>query len=137
MATIKSYTDISQSKALAEILSLESADMYYTLEDFVDEDTGDIFSIEKVSLGRPSDKEIGCWSLAALLSVLPNDKHITTTLSRGGWKIEPVEYIDKWFCEYEDEVDENSPSKNFSVSADNPVDACVAMIEKLHELKML
>ena len=29
MATIKSYTDISQSKKLAEILPLESADMTY------------------------------------------------------------------------------------------------------------
>ena len=29
MATIKSYTDIEQSKKLAEILPLESADMGY------------------------------------------------------------------------------------------------------------
>ena len=29
MTTIKSYTDISQSKKLAEILPLESADMYW------------------------------------------------------------------------------------------------------------
>lgn len=29
MATIKSYTDIEQSKKLAQILPLKSADMYY------------------------------------------------------------------------------------------------------------
>ena len=29
METIKSYTDIEQSKKLAEILPLDSADMYY------------------------------------------------------------------------------------------------------------
>ena len=29
MATFKSYTDIEQAKKLAEILPLESADMYY------------------------------------------------------------------------------------------------------------
>lgn len=29
MATIKSYTDLEQSKKLAEILPLESADMHY------------------------------------------------------------------------------------------------------------
>ena len=29
MATIKSYTDINQSEKLAEILPIESADMYY------------------------------------------------------------------------------------------------------------
>lgn len=77
--------------------------------------------------------DIPAWSLAALLGVLPNNKHISTTLSRGGWKIEPVEYIDKWFCEYEDEVD----CKGFTVSADNPVDACYEMIIKLHELNLL
>ena len=30
MTTIKSYTDISQSKKLVEILPIESADMYYS-----------------------------------------------------------------------------------------------------------
>lgn len=29
MATIKAYTDLEQSKKLAEILPVESADMYY------------------------------------------------------------------------------------------------------------
>lgn len=29
MATIKSYTDLEQSKKLAEILPIESADMHY------------------------------------------------------------------------------------------------------------
>ena len=29
MATIKSFTDLQQSKKLAEILPIESADMYY------------------------------------------------------------------------------------------------------------
>lgn len=71
MSTIKSYTDLEQSKKLAEILPLESADMCYTSEDFVDEDTGDVVSIEKVSFGHPSNTEIGCWSLATLLGVLP------------------------------------------------------------------
>lgn len=136
MATIKSYTNISQSKKLAEILPLESADMFHFIHE-----------VDTVGFGYKKDvaefysktefKYIPCWSLSALFGVLPNNKHITTTLSRGGWKIEPVEYIDKWFCEYEDEVDEDSPSKNFSVSADNPVDACYELILKLHELKML
>ena len=139
MATIKSYTSPEQSKKLVEILPLESADMHYWLAW-----SGGV-SEEKRStpkVGTPNKDAIKtywcpCWSLASLLSVLPNNKHITTTLSRGGWKIEPVEYIDKWFCEYEDEVDEDSPCKNFSVSADNPIDACVAMIEKLHEQKLI
>ena len=130
MATIKMCTDIPQSEVLAKILSLETADMFYTLID------QGLYLEVKQGI-EPSKDDIPCWSLAALLGVLPNNKHISTNLSRGGWKIEPVEYIDKWFCEYEDEVDEDSPCSGFTVSADNPVDACVAMIEKLNELKML
>ena len=129
MITMKSYTDISQSKTLSKILPFESADMWY-------EDSGLIIprlgSIPK----EHTDTEVPCWSLTALLGILPNNKHIATTLSRGVWKIEPVEYIDKWFCEYEDRVEEYIPCKD-SVSANNPVDACYEMIIKLHEMNLL
>lgn len=132
---MKSYTDLKQSQKLVEILPLESADMIWVLAN------PDLPMIKAIAY-EDSEKSkyyevLPAWSLAALLGILPNNKHITTTLSRGGWKIEPVEYIDKWFCEYEDEVDEDSPCKAFTVSADNPVDACVTMIEKLHELNLL
>ena len=138
MATIKSYTDLEQSKKLAEILPIESADMWYQHTGISIKDGSEKpIYFPMVIRDCESDEDIPCWSLAALLGVLPNNEHITTTLSRGGWKIEPVEYIDKWFCEYEDEVGENNPCKGFTVSADNPVDACVAMIEKLHELNLL
>ena len=72
-------------------------------------------------------------TLESLRGILPNGKDVSTTLSRGGWNIESLEYADKWWCEYED----NTHTKDFSVSADNPVDACYEMIIKLHELKML
>lgn len=131
MATIKSYSDLEQSKKLAGILPIESSDGYWDFQI-------DGYNLIADKLGYyKNDSEIPCWSLASLLGVLPNNKHITTTLSRGGWKIEPVEYIDKWFCEYEDEVDNDSPCRGFTVSADNPVDACVTMIEKLHKLSLL
>ena len=65
MATIKSYTDLQQSKKLAEFLPLESADMCWTPFD----EKWDAY------LGAPHPdaikKEIPCWSLAALLQVLP------------------------------------------------------------------
>lgn len=138
MATIKSFTSLEQSKKLAEILPLESADMCYIWDYERQWYTSQLFGfIPNQDNEGVEHTDIPCWSLASLLGVLPNNEHISTNLSRGGWKIEPVEYIDKWFCEYEDEVDEDSPCKAFTVSADNPVDACVAMIEKLHELKML
>lgn len=119
MATIKSYTDIEQSKKLSEILPLESADMRYSpLGDnrhpWVLEDT----FIEKDA--------VPCWSLAALLSVLPDeleDDHFLTLQK------EKNEYC----CCYED-INGNSFRHTF---ADNPIDTCVAMIEKLHELNLL
>ena len=127
MATIKSFTSLEQSKKLAEILPLESADMYW------DYDVQKHKYYPMVMDDQFDDTCISAWSLAALYGILPNNKKESTTLSRGGWKIEPPEYIDNWWCEYEDD----SHTKDFSVSADNPVDACYEIILKLHELKML
>lgn len=123
---MKSYTDLEQSRKLAEILPIESADMFYTS---LNSDYPWIW-IDKHLM---EVEDIPCWSLAALYSILPNNKKETTTLSRGGWKIEPVEYLDNWWCEYEDE----NHTKDFTVSADNPVDACVEMIIRLNELNLL
>ena len=76
MATIKSYTDIEQSKKLAEILPIETADMeYLTIKEngklvggvpFVKDDT----EIEDSAYSHTYDR-IACWSLAALINVLP------------------------------------------------------------------
>ena len=128
----KICTDINQSKQLAKILPIESADMFWlvTSEPRLHVLTEPLSNYDRW-------EHYPAWSLSALLDVLPNNKKESSTLSRGGWKIEPIEYIDKWFCEYEDEVDEDSPCKSFSVSADNPVDACYEMIVKLRERNLL
>ena len=128
---MKAYTDLSQSKKLAEILPLESADMIWVLAN------PDLPMIKAIAY-EDSEKSkyyeiLPAWSLAALLGVLPNGKNVSTTLSRGGWNIESVEYVDKWWCEYEDDTH----TKDFSVSADNPVDACYELVLKLHELNLL
>jgi len=76
MATIKSYTDIEQSKKLAEILPTESADMCYKC---IEDDPYDIVCKPysewkeeyKGLLVRGDANVIPCWSLAALLQVLP------------------------------------------------------------------
>jgi hypothetical protein len=63
---MKSYTDLEQSKKLAEILPLESADNYYSWHDeryyVVNKDCPYPYSLKE---------KIPCWSLAALLQVLP------------------------------------------------------------------
>lgn len=125
MSTIKSYTDLEQSKKLAKILPLESADMFYpTNSDW----EGKIIGLLDVPLYIGSDGfvdtemgEIHAWSLAALLRVLTKNKI--------------CHYDDRYYCQYMSEGDE-FPIYS-TAEYDNPVDACVAMIEKLHELKML
>ena len=66
MTTIKSFTSLEQSKKLAEILPLESADNYYAWHDeryyVVNKDCPYPFSLKE---------KIPCWSLAALLGVFP------------------------------------------------------------------
>lgn len=113
MATIKSYTDIEQSRKLAKILPLESADMYW-----------DLLSKDKYAkvnnighcLGRTC---VYAWSLAALLDALPEIQG------------------DKPVISLYDNYITYPLMSDLHTKADNLVDACVAMIEKLHELKML
>lgn len=113
MATIKSFTDLEQSKKLAEILPLESADMGWNV--FVD-GTVRILPIDDWDLvkdGSGNVKFYPAWSLAALLDVL-KDGALDFTNSR--------------FRLY---------SNGVTKYMDNPVDACYEMIIHLHEFKML
>ena len=128
MAIIKSYTSLEQSKKLSEILPLESADMYWWY-------SGKRYYIEAIDDGDFNEKgDIRAWSLSALLDVLPNNEHIETAISRGSWKIDPVEYLpNTWWCEYEDTKNQTE----FNISASNPLDACYKMILNLHELNLL
>jgi len=126
---MKSYTDLEQSKVLADILPLESADMYY-------EKGSGIGGSDIVQFGNYADmriaknllgiKTIPCWSLAALLKYLSEIKpQIYTPIlfpSEGKWILQFMEYGHGNVCE---------------VSCDNPVDAYVTMIEKLHEFNLL
>lgn len=116
MASIRAYTTIEQSRKLAEILSLESADMYWW-------SSGKRYYIEAMDDGDFNEKEghVRAWSLAALLGTLAENKI--------------CHYDDRYYCQYMSEGDE-FPIYS-TAEYDNPVDACVAMIEKLNELKML
>lgn len=114
MATIKSYTDLEQSRKLAQILPLESADMYYWCADHYPKEDWII------EVGSPDDNYecICAWSLAALLGVLPRGYSL-------GRRTNGKYYICMTWVKHD------------VIEYDNPVDACVAMIENLHELKIL
>ena len=123
MATIKSYTDISQSKKLAEILTLESADMWYSYYgnpkyNLVIAYKGEQWFLCPIKLAY---KDIPCWSLAALLNIL-KDK-----ITFGGNSPEG------WFCC----STTKNPTKLLTIYRDSLIDACYEIIIKLHELKML
>ena len=132
---MKTFTDLEQSKKLAKILPIESADMLYQ---YVLPKSGKIK--HNPEIGNPINalewynkgytlggKEpikldeycVPCWSLASLLGVLPE--------IQGG---KPVIALDDNYITYPHMSD-------LHTKADNLVDACVAMIEKLHELNLL
>lgn len=128
---MKSYVDIDQAKKLMEILPLDSADYFYMRS--IDNFNAIRYTLETYPYNKGAkDHDLPCWSLASLYSILPNNKEKSTDLSRGGWDMDPLEYNDKWWCEYEDESEER-----VSVTADNPIDACYEMIVKLHKLNLL
>lgn len=111
MTTIKSYTDIEQSNELVEILPIESADMWFYPY------PNDEYWYEIPNMGNADKKynQLPCWSLAALLNVLPsatldssNDHH---------FRIHCMKRYTEWY--------------------DNAVDACVEMIICLNESKLL
>ena len=86
MATIKSYSDLQQSKKLAEILPLESADMRYGhIAPYEFSDRMYDGGYDKVPYPKDFlklcadfceediyDGSLPCWSLAVLLDVLPD-----------------------------------------------------------------
>ena len=117
---IKSHTDIEQSIKLAEILLTESADMYYPCEGVS----------PKFGVALSISNNIPCWSLAALLDIIPQE------LFGGEYIINITEGLDsKWIVSYN--ANNSASFYGLVASADNLVDACIDIIERLHERKML
>ena len=114
----KAFTSLKQSKKLAEILPLESADMYYDVNSYGVRTTPEVLMTSIVR-----KKDIPCWSLAALLNILPDESDII----KGKVDVED----DKYMC--------TTCVKEELITAfgNNPVDACYKMILKLHEQKLL
>ena len=120
---MKAYTDLNQSKKLAEILPLESADHFHIIG-HLHTDGPKYEVIRSRNEVVETDKYWPCWSLAALLGVIPNKLKIAICINdfqngKDKYAIGSVEH------------------DNYDCYADNLVDACYEMIIKLNELKML
>ena len=115
---MKGHTDLEQSRKLAEILPLESADMCFFNDGTAIKIDANSYSVRSVMWKDYEVEVIPCWSLAALLDVL-NCPELTQT-SDGGW------FIRTWYLFHP-----------YAVSGVNPVDVCYKIIIKLHEQKLL
>lgn len=135
---MKSYTDIEQSHKLAEILPIESADMAWCNNSIKGVNYTDKFSANLYTVKEMQDvfnealhgwdkywELIPCWSLAALLDILPCNLKLVLAINdfqgerKEKYVIGSVEH-DKYDC-----------------YADNPIDACYEMILKLNKQKLL
>ena len=133
---MKSYTDLEQSKKLAEILPHDTADGTWKRiaiaginldvpeeqQYFHDGDTSFAFYI---GVGLPS------WSLAALLNYLREIDFFPSIEADEHGVTMTVYYYD------EEEGKLLNPVHDITTEADNFVDACYEMIIKLHESKIL
>ena len=119
MTTLKSYTDINQSKKLATILPIETADMWYQYTGIsIKDGSKKPIYFPMVIRDCESDEDVPCWSLAALFGVLPKGTRLLKSATDNTYHCDcPKGNVDKWY--------------------DNPIDACVAMVERLHELNLL
>ena len=131
---IRGYTTIEQSKVLAKILPHESADMkwFFWKDEIVKLPT---FGYSKVSAEFYKETEavyLPCWSLAALLEQLPyelcdDDGNLAYLQMNKEDNVYQLVYEDPYgdFESIETDIYEYF------------VDACVDMIEKLYELKLI
>lgn len=127
MEIFKAFTSLKQSRKLAEILPLESADMHYHYDVDKLESIPTITEEDNHFILFPQDVE--CWSLAALMAIIPYN----VSFNKAVYKFKLVKFRDHWECYHENF---GTVSTNI-FKADNPIDACYEMILKLHELQIL
>jgi len=124
---MKSYTDLEQSRKLAEILPLESADGFWEYhnkwysegdewEGYEDYPKAEPYLeyTRKENEWKEDKSDVPCWSLAALLSALPkiiNNETLFIETSPALWHI--------------------GYRNIYTARADNLVDACYEMLIKL------
>lgn len=131
---MKAYTDIEQSKKLAEILPLESADCFWDYDDLQKYHRINWFEegFNKESQLRLNENNVRAWSLAALIEEIP--EIINFDDDESDYALEMLKENNLYYLSYGNPLEhskiEIEPQEYF-------VDACVDMIDKLHELKML
>lgn len=113
---MKSFTDIEQSKQLADILPIESADMLFQLgEDKYADSIRVTLTKEHWEQMMPDINP--CWSLSALLDVFRKiDDNVEIWNNHEDW------FVDVAICE---------------TTSRDLLDACVAMVQILHEKKII
>jgi len=138
---MKSYTNITQSKKLVEILPKESANAFY--------DMAEPEKRQVPIMGHPDeyydmkDWAIPCWSLAALLDILPSEfKYYETTYEIDIRKYVLTDDVDLYQIAYRNcKIDEDGHHSWKDMintgEKEDLVDACVEMIIKLHEQKLI
>ena len=129
---MKSFTDIEQSKKLAEMLPVESADMsinHSLFHNMTTVLTTPYKKLHEFFSGDTPDITLPCWSLAALLGVMPKCEGKDLSLVFGSYD---GGYHPLWFCTYEE-----TPMILEICTANNPIDACVEMVYKLKERNLL
>ena len=113
----KICTSLEQSQKLLELgIDINTADMFYTIID------QGLYLEVKQGI-EPSKDDIPCWSLAALLDILDYPQLSKDKL--GGGKVGWMVSVYPNDCRYD------------SCWHDSPIDSCVDMILKLHELNLL
>lgn len=136
MAKIKSYTDIEQSRKLAEILPLESADGFWEYHDkwYSEGEEWDGYEdypravpyleyTRKENEWKEDMSDVPCWSLAALLSVMPLPNLIQDKADDElFWQCSAYDEDGNLLCEIYD---------------NNAIDACYEMIMQLYKQKLL
>lgn len=149
---MKAYTDIEQSKKLAEILPIESAGRVYPRPQYSDM-VYERAQYSQIPYSPPSeiridtcayaDDDLPCWSLAALIELLPNE------ISTG----------DSFASHYQIDIRKYDGGDNTTLyqiaygnnrgssgswhdmintgEKENLIDCCVQMLLNLHELHLL
>lgn len=124
---MKICSDLEQSTKLAEFLPIDSADMYYDVND------DGIQSKPEIIVGGIGKRDIPAWSLSKLMDILPIQFDwelktykfkMQTDCYSSGEKYYDLGYQGAYcWLEYEDDTE--------------LVDACYKLIIKLHERELL